>query len=358
LKKTLIAAALLAGFAGVAHAQSSVTLYGIVDTGYVNTKVDGKSAVNGINSGIGAGSRFGVRGSEDLGSGLKANFMLEAGFNSDDGTQSTAGQLFNRQSWVGLSSDQLGEFRLGLQDSLGRSWFRGQINPFGNDYLQGKASTIFDRFGPSDRIANSVMYYTPTFSGFQGAAGYSTRVGTGAETAGNDGDNSLYDLGVQYKYGNLLAVVTYEFQQGQDAIPAQRDQKNLEAGLTYDFGFAKLAAGYGNLKNANYGFTQPLGTTASALNGNARTENNYLIGVTVPFGASKVFATYQRNDHSNQNAGLNDKAINGYAVGYNYSLSKRTLVYALLTEYQNVAVRADNTYGDQREIAVGVQHKF
>jgi predicted porin len=357
LKKTLIAAALLAGFAGAAHAQSSVTLYGIVDTGYSNTKVDGKSAINGITSGIGAGTRFGMRGSEDIGNGLKANFQLESGFNSDDGTQTTAGQIFNRASWVGLSQNSYGELRFGLQDTLGFNWFRASISPFANSYLQSKGATIFDRSGPVDRVANSAMYYTPVFAGFQAAAGYSFRAPSGAETTGNDGDNALIDLGVRYISGPLQAVVTYETQKGADGTPAQKDMKNLNVGATYDFGFAKIHAGYGNLKNANYGMT-----SASLVNPNERAENNFLIGFTVPFGANSIFATYQRNDHSNSNAGRPDAAINGYAIGYNYTLSKRTLLYAMFDNYTNVATRTDpghvNELGDQREIAVGVQHKF
>jgi len=347
LKKTLLAAALLAGFAGAAQAQS-VTLYGIVDMGFMNSKQDGQSATNGLESGIAGSSRFGLRGVEDLGNGLKANFQLESGFKADTGIQSASGQLFDRAAWVGLSGS-FGEVRLGRQDTLGFNWFRGAINPFGNAYSQAQSKTIFNVNGIDDRVSNSAFYLSPKFSGFQFGAGYSFNA-SGSETTGNDGDNSVYSLGLRYQTGPLLAVLTYEQKNAADQAPGAgvggSDLKNIQLGATYDFGMAKLHAGYGRLQNSGY-------------RSSAEKENSYLIGVTVPFGAHSVFATYQRNDNANINAGRQDKAINGYAIGYNYTLSKRTMVYALFNQYTDVIARTDNKQpGDKREIAIGLQHKF
>jgi len=347
LKKTLIAAALLAGFAGTAQAQS-VTLYGIVDMGFMNSKQDGQSATNGLESGIAGSSRFGLRGVEDLGNGLKANFQLESGFKADTGIQSASGQLFDRAAWVGVSGN-FGEVRLGRQDSLGFNWFRGAINPFGNAYSQAQSKTIFNVNGIDDRLSNSAFYLSPKFSGFQVGAGYSFNA-NGSETTGNDADNAAYSLGLRYQNGPLLAVLTYEQKNAADLAPGAgvggSDLKNIQLGATYDFGVAKLHAGYGRLQNSGY-------------KSSAKKENSYLVGVTVPFGAHSVFASYQRNDKANINAGRADSAINGYAIGYNYTLSTRTTIYALFNQYTDVIVRTDNkALGDKREIAIGLQHKF
>lgn len=111
MKKTLLAAALLAGFAGVAQAETSVTLYGIIDTGLGYNKISGaqNEAANGSRfgmiNGVQNGSRWGLRGSEDLGDGLRAVFQLESGFNSGNGTSAQGGRLFGRQATVGLASD-------------------------------------------------------------------------------------------------------------------------------------------------------------------------------------------------------------------------------------------------------------
>ncbi|VCU69447.1 Outer membrane porin protein precursor [Pigmentiphaga humi] len=344
MKKTLIAAALLTGFAGAAHAQSNVTLYGIVDMGYVYDKSDGSSGTSKLDSGALGSSRFGLRGTEDLGNGLKANFQLENGFKADTGDMGTANTLFDRASWVGVSGS-FGEVRLGRQDSLGFNWFRGAVNPFGNSYLQGQSATIFNVRGPADRFSNSAFYYSPKFSGFQGGVGYSFNTSAG-ETTGNDGDNSAYSLGLRYNAGPLLAVLTYEQQNGADNTPAQADIKNLQLGAVYDFGMVKLHAGYGQIRNANYAQ-------------NAKKQNAYLIGVSVPFGASTVLATYQRVDNANLNAGKADKDIGGFSVAYNYALSKRTTLYALFNQYSDIVTRVDNgQLGDRRQFAVGVQHKF
>ncbi|GAA4329770.1 porin [Pigmentiphaga soli] len=352
MKKTLIAAALLAGFASAAQAQSNVTLYGIVDMGYVNSKNDGSSATSALDSGVLGSSRFGFRGSEDLGNGLKANFQLENGFKADDGSLGTDKTIFDRAAWVSLSGG-FGELRLGRQDSLGFNWFRGAINPFGNAYLQAQSKTVFNGGAPltaiEDRLSNSVFYYSPSFSGFQAAVGYSFNPNAG-ETVGNDGDTPVVSLGARYQAGPLLAVVTYEQKNAADVAvaPANSDIKNLQVGATYDFGVARLHAGYGRLTNARF-------------NSASDDENTYLIGVSVPFGASTILASYQRNDNANRNAGRNDKAIDGFGLAYNYSLSKRTTLYAMFDTFGDSILRAGSTTGatgDRRELAVGVQHKF
>jgi len=133
MKKSLLALAILSSFTGVAMAQSSVTIYGVVDTGLVwENAGSGKSFR--IDSGNQSGSRVGFKGTEDLGGGLKANFVLEAGFQNDTGAQATAGVLFNRQSYVSLAGD-FGEVKMGRIQTMVYS-NAAVFDPFG-DTLAG-----------------------------------------------------------------------------------------------------------------------------------------------------------------------------------------------------------------------------
>jgi len=198
MKKSLVALAVLA-VSGVASAQSTVTIYGLVDA-WIGTVKDNNLSQSGVNvphpfSGSGGGlqtSRFGLKGSEDLGGGLKANFLLEAGFDPSTGvansytnpyTGATSNAIFGRQSWVGLSGG-FGEVK------LGKMW-----TPY--DMVKGSGAAGFDSllFAPStsvwvsngynDRPGNSIYYETPNFSGFSAAGMYSfgenktTAVGAG-----------------------------------------------------------------------------------------------------------------------------------------------------------------------------------
>ncbi|HXZ10063.1 MAG TPA: porin, partial [Paraburkholderia sp.] len=120
MNKKVLTTALLATFAGAAHAQSSVTLYGIIDAGvsYVNhskNATGGSSNLFKYDDGVAQGSRWGLRGTEDLGGGLKAIFLLESGFNSGNGTMGQSSTLFGRQAFVGLTKDGIGSFTMGRQ---------------------------------------------------------------------------------------------------------------------------------------------------------------------------------------------------------------------------------------------------
>jgi len=169
MKKTLLAAALLAGFAGAASAQSSVTLYGVVDVGVLSQTLktgnndplgNRTSNQTGMASGQQSGSRWGLKGVEDLGNGLSANFVYESAVSTNDGTSSN----FTRQSTLGLVSKSWGALDLGRRTSPGTVAFAG-IDPFGNGY--GTASLDSSMGMSFARYSNMLMYSTPSHQWFQ-----------------------------------------------------------------------------------------------------------------------------------------------------------------------------------------------
>lgn len=205
MKKTLLAAAIPALFLStVAHAQSSVTLYGLIDEGFDFTSNGQGHRGYEMVSGDTVGSRWGVKGSEDLGNGLKGIFLLENGFNTNNGQLGQGGLEFGRQAYVGLSSAQYGTFTMGRQyDPTIDMWsgFTAAGNTIGD-----LAAHPFDNDN-SDwdyRIQNSVKYVSPTYSGFTGEAMYGF-----SNQAGGFATNRMYSAAGTYKMGGFAAALAY-----------------------------------------------------------------------------------------------------------------------------------------------------
>ncbi|NIE83085.1 MULTISPECIES: porin [unclassified Burkholderia] len=203
-KRIMVAAATLTGLtAGVAHAQSSVTLYGIVDTGIgwqssqaaLGATAGGKSVVKMVN-GIWAGSRFGLKGSEDLGGGLKAIFQLEEGFNSATGAQSVSGLMFNRQAYVGLQDARLGAFTAGRQYTA----YYTLLSPYSpTTWLTGAYGAHpgdIDSLDTTYRVNNSLVYMSPTYYGFTFGGSYAF-----GGTPGSVNNGSTWSVGARYAVG-------------------------------------------------------------------------------------------------------------------------------------------------------------
>jgi predicted porin len=297
MKKSLLALAILGAFAGAASAQSSVTIYGIVDTGIARID-NGGDSVTQLKSGNNNSSRIGFKGVEDLGNGLKASFVLENGINTDDGSAATASAAFSRLAYVGLEGG-FGAVRLGRQNSQIKTAL-AQIDPFETGGLINAVNFLAGG-GIPERVSNQITY-TQTDSV------------TGAVVPGGaDNDTDFYTLGA-----------------------------------TYDFGGFKLHAAYGHQK-------------AEQTTGDDIKVKSGLIGVTVPFGASKIRAEYVRNNDDRED---HDSSL--WALGYTYSLSKRTTLYATYARTSNdddsqlafgsspVAVAGENASG----LAIGIQHNF
>lgn len=372
LTKSLLAVAVLGSIASTtAWADTTVTLYGLLDTGleYQNAKVgsgDSNYAANGSGSkssiGMGTGleseSRWGMKGSEDLGGGLQANFVIESGFSSSDGTNkgNESGRLFGRQATVGLSAPTWGSVDLGRNYTVSSNYL-GDIDPFGTDFMQASMGTTFSAAN-TVRYDNEVMYQTPTWGGFNFALAYSfnydNTLDTGYET--ND-KNRAVSAGLKYVNGPFEVVGTYDqqFLYQEDGNP-----KEFIVGANYDFTVAKLALAYSRTKDGvlsgqayNYvgGATIGDSNTNSAFSESGLSINSYMVGVSVPVTANtNVFGSYQ---YADANKGLANTSV--ASVGTMYNLSKRTNLYAYVSYGNNVAYVNDDR---ATIVAAGIRHQF
>ena len=358
MKKSLIALAVLAA-SGAAMAQSSVTLYGVADAGV--TYLNGNDNWSGVTSGNNLTSRLGFRGVEDLGGGLKANFVIEGGFNLDNGDGASGyagakageGFQFKRRSTVGLSGG-FGEVRMGREltaayNATGRYDVFGSVG-IGHSRLWADggvvdASANATAVTTNQRISNALTYVSPDFSGFKFGLNY----GFGETTASNS-DSGYLGAGLTYDNGPLsLGLGLERLNNGANSVAAS-DIDAWSLGGSYDFGVAKLLAGYRQS-------TVDIATVENKRNG-------YYLAATAPVGAGTVRVSYNR--YENKYNGGKDKA-DQFAVGYVYGLSKRTSVYGTYAYIKNkdngstfnlsndVGVK---TNGAQQGFQVGVSHAF
>ncbi len=336
MKKSLLAMAVLGTFAGMASAQTNVTVYGIVDAGYVREFGDGPERSK-LTSGIKNGSRLGFKGTEDLGGGLSANFLLENGFQVDDGTlgQSqtitlpTTTRLFGRQAYVGLSSKTLGAINLGRQYA---PIFTSQdsVDPFGT----GLAGALTNIMASVVRVDNSVKYTTPLMGGLSADLLY----GFG-EVAGNSSESRTLGGSLNFSNGPIAATLAHT---NVDVPTAGEKTKLTLLGGTFDFGMAK----------AHAAFQREKGTAIDA--------RDYMIGVSAPIGAGTILASYIRKD---DRTALEQDA-DQIAVGYVHNLSKRTNVYTSFARISNdndagyTVGSAIESGATTKAFNIGVQHKF
>lgn len=352
MKKSLLALAVMGAFAGAAYAQSSVTVYGIVDLGFDSTSngADNNGRTNGIKSGGQSASRIGFKGTEDLGNGLKALFQLEATIQADTGAAFGAGNGnnggFNRFATVGLQSATFGTVLLGRQTSVIKDAY-DQIDPFGDGGTIGAISNVFFNgtlSGDLGRISNSVKYQSNSYSGFKGSAAY----GFG-ETAGSTSANSNFGLGLGYANGPLNVQYAYHNQDATTPATLAAISKNKShfVGVTYDFGVLKLHGAFADTK---------VDFPVAADN----KYRNYLLGVSAPVGPGTIFASYAVND--NKTNGATNADTKKFAIQYAYDLSKRTNLY---TGYSKTSNDANANLGaaaaagkDPSTFNVGIRHKF
>lgn len=324
MKKTLIALAVLA--AGSAFAQSNVNLYGRVEVGYAKTTNVPAGMVSGFNS----PTIFGLKGSEDLGGKLKANFNLETG--GVDATTGGSGINFSRAAWVGLSGD-FGAVQLGRQASLGNvAMGRFDLNGTSDASALGLASVSPVLWYGSSRRDAQIVYTTPSFSGFDAALSY--------VASGNDNTYGLTKsrTALRLNYGNGPLAVGFAAESGY----ADTNRAAYALAGSYDFGAAKVAGGWVRSENKHAAYLQPANNTAmpnAALGGG----QGYFLGVSAPFGATTVGAQFANNTADSA------KALELFA---NYNLSKRTVLFVDAARLQV------SGNGDMNRYAFGLQHNF
>jgi predicted porin len=324
MKKSLLALAAFGAFAGAASAQTNTTIYGIVDIGLTYSKSDVAGTRWGIDSGNWYGSRLGFKGTEDLGNGLSALFQLENGFSADTGALGQSGRLFGRHAWVGLQGG-FGTVRLGRSWMPTYSLLTDVIDPF-EDGMAGAAAGFFGRniFNAIDIRMQNAVFYGNTFGGLRADVAYSF-----GEVAGNTSANSQVSTAFTYTAGPAKAVFGYHNAKDTAGTGAA---KLTFVGGTYDFGAAKLHLGIDQQKTDAAGVT-----TVDA--------RDVLVGVTVPVGAGRILASWNRyDDRLPANADMTQTA-----VGYTYDMSKRTTLY---TSYGHVNLNDANRFN------VGIRHKF
>jgi len=349
-KKTLVAAAALLAVAGAAQAQSSVKLYGYVEGtvgSYENFDLGTGKVVRTTEVGSGnmMTSFIGLSGSEDLGGGLKAEFALESFLANDTGATLTnmAGGFWGRASWVGLSGD-FGRVILGQYDNALFTY--GLLyNPFGSSMVF--SPTMVSYYGLSGGVpasvgydtgwVNSVTYETPNFGGFTA----SLQVAPKETTAKGDAKNA-YAISAAYNGGPLsvMGVYTTSGDTGGGTGPYIARQKNYALGASYDFGVAKLMGQFSVVKDTTGGSDDKA--------------KFFQIGVSVPVtAAGNLMVSYGQTKYDD---GVDEPKLKQFSLGYDYSLSKRTGVYAALTTKKlSDAGMIDDT---ATTYAVGLRHAF
>jgi len=378
MKKTLLAAALLAGFAGAASAQSSVTLYGVVDGGlrYQQVSRNNLEGVNnmGVAYGQQSGNRFGMKGVESLGNGNNAIFMIESGFDLGNGMGQQGGRLFGRQSWMGVQNNAWGEVRLGRMVSLTTDYLVNAVDPFGAGFGQLNMGNAFTS-GNTLRLDNVLMYKTPTYSGFQAGLGYSFATGltsnggtTGYGFATNNNSRQV-TVGVKYANGPIYAAASYEKAYAADTTTQNGNSVNsANIAGSYDFKVVKLAAGFGVTRDGFWAGSAAGGTGATiATAPNSQTSalvfapstsfNAYIVGATVPVNAvSRVLLSWTMiapdGNTKTLYSATNQQSL---GLGYTYDFTKRTNLYTYVGQVTNYATvdTAKSTV-----VGLGMRHQF
>lgn len=371
MKKSLLALSVLGAFAGVAHAQSSVTIYGLIDTGVsYNSNVAKTPAANGngskfaLNSGVINGSRIGFKGVEDLGGGLNAIFQLETGFSNDTGAADNSGELFRRKSVVGLSGG-FGTVLLGRQtdflDDIGAltsvADFGGIVNNVGSGAarLQGT------------RTNNSVRYNTANLGGFTGSLIY----GFG-EKAGSTSNGNAYGIGGKYENAGLALAAGYYQSKASGADTAFAPNVNTPASTTFanaDETAVKtftLAASYQLSEAARvYANWSRIKNPASSIRANElKTDafdlgGNYLLSNNIKLIGSVQHAKLKQD-------GNPTGKLTQVNLGADYLLSKRTDIYTIVSylkakDTKNPGIGSGNASvadGNQTAVNVGIRHRF
>lgn len=382
MQKKLIALAVAGLASTAAFAQTNVQIYGSLDYGYsyrfdarnpaVGGSTSGFNSASQFNGGQSAGNRIGFKGTEDLGNGLKAVFLIEQGFNleaNENGSTTSSNSFsFTRQAYVGLS----GNFGTAVGGRLytPHYTFVSSIDPFAAGTV-GRYNNVFGNTDVSAtidpvRVNNAIAYVSPSFGGFTITGAFSNNALANDSTVSNAQNATVYALLGQYANGPINAGLGYHYIAGNSpatnggiavgGLAAIDNVQNIVLGGTYDFKVVKLSL-LGDWNAVDY----------TAANTSTARVSNYLIGATVPVGKFDIQGTYIFSD-GNTAAGGDAQQI---ALGGKYNLSKRTNFYTAYSYIDNSNKR-NSAVGDavntgyagtsgfawQQGFQVGVRHQF
>lgn len=379
LNKKLLTTAVLAATATAAHAQSSVTLYGVIDAGvsYVNhVKVgNGSGKLFKYDDGVAQGSRWGLRGTEDLGGGLKAIFVLENGFNSGNGTAGQGGAMFGRQAYVGLSHNQYGTVTFGRQYSFSTDILGSNYSTGGNTVAGNYAYHVNDIDQlTSSRINNAVKYQSANYAGLTFGALYgfsNTTSFAGSPTSSSTASSRAYSFGANYANGPFsigaaytdirypsAASPSFSTNIAAVAISNVQDLKTYGVGGRYVWGPATVWALWTRTQFTTFG------TAAGAAYNAYEAGGKYAFTPALSAALGYTYTSAQTNGNSYH--------WNQANAALDYALSKRTDVYGLVI-YQKASGNTQAQIGsssssfftpsgtgttNQIAARVGIRHKF
>lgn len=349
-------------------ADSSVTLYGVVDMGVSTTHVSGPHGEHTSQTGTVSGglsdSLFGLRGHEDLGSGWSANFQLESLYDGATGRLSDSDHFFSNSAWVGLSNDEFGEIRLGRQHTVAQQ-FASQLE-IASWVDMGMGST----FKASDnyQVQNTISYLSPSWAGFSFGAGYSFDV-LGDQVNGNKSPS--VSLAMQYSRGPLLLAATWDRTYLSEAVrPGSSDPQAWQLGASYDFDVARVSVAWSRQSNGYVGLNggDPdgiglgilgLGAAEFARGGHLDT---YLVGVSVPVTARGTVLAQWSLVKPNWTWQDGEKARTGQVatLGYLYAMSPRTSLYAMggVATHYSLDDQVVEGQGTTTRFMAGINHTF
>jgi predicted porin len=355
MKPAFLTLALIAPLSALAQTE----VYGVVDAGVV---ADGgcrsDCAHTRVDSGVSSGSRLGVRGREELGSGTAAVYTVEAGFLNDTGVSDQNGRLFGRQAFVGLDGP-LGLVTLGRQYNLVYTTLTDVADPF-HGGMAGSAANLVGY--TTKRYDNTIKYTSPrSRSGLIGSVIYSF-----GESPFNSKVNRAYGATIGYEKGRVNLSLTHQRKDNlldaTGTTPAvDQSASNSLVAANVDFGRFVGYAAYGHSKgdgSSQWDETNPYGAVAQR--DPSTNSRDVLLGVAVPMGATTLLASVIHKD----DRGLANRDANQIAIGASYALSKRTNIYTSVAKIQNrngagyTVGNASNRGSGDRAINVGLKHAF
>lgn len=371
----------LLGAVGTAHAQSSVSLYGVLDTAltYIHN-ADGNQKLFGMNSGNLQGSRWGLKGTEDLGGGLSAVFQLENGFDSTNGRLGQGGREFGRQAFVGLSSTTAGTVTLGRQYDPLIDLVQGMTadNYFGSVFA---TAGDVDNYDNSFRVNNAVKYTSPVWSGLQFELMYSF-----GNLAASTGSGNSYSGAVAYNNGPIGLSAGYIKMTNSPAGAVERTTWTSSSDGTFD---GPVNAGYATAHSINIAraagqyvigaFTVGAGYS----NAQYKPDGASVFTTSEKYNTGQAFLNYQATPAMllgigysyTKSSGDSSAKYHQASIGADYSLSKRTDIY-IVGAYQHAsgeigdgaggttaAQASIGSYGyggtsTQEMVNIGIRHKF